>query len=214
MGKNEKTSKKKNGASNVAALRRDIDALRAEVDSLRRGGGTAPAPAAGAPPSSDAVLSFEEANAAFAEALREKIQSEVAEKNTAQGGIGVGLITVQTNTKGSTGTAFSIITLNDASDLPDDDKIAEKIGRVRALVDDPLTLRALRCLAEPYFAAGPMRSTRQALAERLGATEDALANALRSLVADNSLQRGLTPDGLEYYQWNGNGLPAVLLIHG
>jgi hypothetical protein len=181
----------------LAALRRDVDALRGEVDALRR------APGGGHVDYTDA----------FAEALGEAVTRDYEAKGSA-GGFGVAVVVTQRNNKGHSGTSFGITTLDDAASLPTPEQIEQRIIRLAPFVQSPIPLRTLRCLAERYFEGKPMQRPRAEIAGSLGIGETDLEEALRPLFADDTLQRGLTPDGEPFYKWDGNGMPMVLLVNG
>jgi hypothetical protein len=178
----------------IDALRRDVDELRNTFQALRSQGslGQDPVDVAG-------------------NALKEHLQRQLQEKGK-RSGLSVATVIVQTNLNGSSGVTFGITTLDDVSDLPSDDRIAVKCARVAALVQNPLALRALRRLAEPFAEGRAMMRTRAELAGSLGASEAEVDEALRPLVASNTLQQKRTATGEEVYEWGGNDLAMVLLV--
>lgn len=116
--------------------------------------------------------------------------------------------------KSHSGTAFGGITLDSADGLPSDTDIAEKVERLSRFVADPLIFRALRCLAEPLFDGQPMKRTKTELAARLGVGEDELEDALRPVIDGEELRWSKTGAGEESYEWTGNGMPMLMLMHG
>ena len=174
----------------LAEMQAEIVALRREISETRV---VSPAPA---PP--DTI-----------EQLRQQLQ----EKGK-QNGMSVGFRTSQFRENGSSGTASSSNTLHDATDLPSDEKIAEKIARLAVLIQTPLALRALRCLAEPHFEGRDKRRSKSDLAASLGVGE-AEIEAVMALLLDNyEVTWGKDKTGQEYYEWTGNSFAMLVLIHG
>lgn len=179
--------------NDLAALRRELDALRARL-------------AASAPPEQDLT------NMA-GDTMRRQLKQSLAEKNKATG-ISVGSLINQVRGKGGAGTAFNIVTLDEVSDLPTDEQIAEKVARAAVFAQNPLILRALRCLAEPYFDDKEMRRSKAELAAALGVSEAEVEAALTPTLDKYEVRWGKDAEGQEYYTWSGNGFAMMLLILG
>jgi len=179
--------------NDLAALRQELDTLRAQM-------------AASAPPEQDMI------NVA-GDAMRRHLKQSLVEKNKTSG-ISVGSLINQIRGGGGAGTAFDIVTLHDASDLPTDEQIAEKVARVAVFAQNPLILRALRCLAEPYFDDKEMRRSKAELAAALGVSEAEVEAALTPMLDKYGVRWGKDAAGEEYYTWSGNRFAMLLLIRG
>jgi len=179
--------------NDLAALRRELDGLRARL-------------AASAPPEQDL------ANMA-GDAMRRHLKQSLAEKNKTSG-ISVGSLINQIRGEGGAGTSFDIVTLCDASDLPTDAQIAEKVARVAVFAQNPLILRALRGLAEPYFDGQEMRRSKADLAADLSVTEAEVEAALTPMLDRYGVRWGKDAAGQEYYTWSGDRFAMLLLIRG
>jgi hypothetical protein len=179
--------------NDLAALRRELDGLRARM-------------AASAPPEQDLT------NIA-GDAMRRHLKQSLAEKGKSSG-LSVGSLINQIRGDGGAGTAFNIVTLHDASDLPTDEQITEKVVRAAAFAQNPLILRALRCLAEPYFDGQEMRRSKAELAAILGVTEADVEAALTPMLDKYGVRWGKDAAGQEYYTWSGDRFAMLLLIRG
>lgn len=179
--------------NDLAALRRELDALRARL-------------AASALPEQDMI------NVA-GDAMRRHLKQSLTEKNKASG-ISVGSLINQIRGEGGAGTSFDIVTLCDASDLPTDEQIAEKVARAAVFAQNPLILRALRCLAEPYFDGKEMRRSKADLAAALGVAEADVEAALTPMLDKYGVRWGKDAAGEEYYTWSGDRFAMLLLIRG
>lgn len=184
----------------IEELQTDLATVRQELAALR----SYLAPAAPPEPESYKVVG---------EALERelKLKLEAKEKTS---GLSVGNIITQIRHKNGSGTAYSVIALLDAADLPTEEQIAEKVARLSVFAQNPLILRALRCLAEPYFEAQPMRRFKADLAASLNVEEAEVEAALIPLLDRYNLRWGKDSTGQEYYEWDGNGFAMMLLIHG
>src|SRR5207248_88962 len=107
-----------------------------------------------------------------------------------------------------TGIWSGLITMGSAADLPKGDKLRES---VTALATDPLALRAVRKLAEPFFDGKPMQMTKAELAAALDVTEAEVERSLLPLVADKRLRWSKTATGEELYEPE-SGEPHVLFL--
>ena len=177
--------------TDLAALRQELDGLRARLT-------------AAAPPEQDLT------NVA-GDAMRRQLKQSLAEKGNSSG-LSVGCLINQIRGNGGAGTAFNIVTLGDASALPTDEQIAEKVARAAVFAGNPLILRALRCLAEPYFDGQEMRRSKADLAAALGVSEAEVEAALTPLLDRYDVRWGKDASGQEYYTWSGNGFAMTLLI--
>jgi len=180
----------------IADVQNDLAALRREMDSLR-----ARLTAAG-PDAPD-----------VGQITRNNLRQNLAEKGTGSG-MSVGSIVNQIRAHGNEGTAVNIVTLHAVGDLPTDAQIAEKVARLALFVQNPLTLRALRCLAEPYLDDQEMRRTKADLSALLGASEAEVEAALTPMLEKYEVRWGKDAAGQEYYEWTGNSFPILLLILG
>ena len=179
--------------NDLAIMRQELAALRSHL-------------AASAPPE-------QEPYKVVGEALERGLKLRMDEREKTSG-LSVGSIITQIRHKGGSGTAYSVIALSDAADLPTEEQIAEKVARLSIFARGPLILRALRCLAEPYFDAQPMRRRKADLAASLKVGEAELEAALIPLLDRYNLRWGKDSSGQEYYEWDGNGFAMMLLIHG
>ncbi len=179
----------------IADVQNEIAALRRELNELR----AAPPP-------------FQEQADAGA-AIHHQLKQKLAEKDK-QNGIAVGSLCTQIRGNGGAGTAYSVVTITAAADLPTDEQIAEKIARLSLFVQNPLVLRALRCLLEPHFENQDKRRTKADLAASLGVSEGEVEAALTPLLDHYEVTWGKDASGQEYYKWTGNTFAMTLLIHG
>jgi len=177
--------------NDLAALRREVDGLRARLDD--------------APAGQDAPD--------VGQIMRRQLKQNLAEKG-AGSGISIGCLVNQIRAGGNEGTAFGVTNLREAADLPTDEQVTEKIARLSVFVQNPLTLRALRCLVEPHFDNQEMRRTKADLATTLGVTEAEVEAALTPMLDKYEVRWGKAADGQEYYTWPGNGFAMMLLILG
>lgn len=177
--------------NDLAALRREMDGLRARLDD--------------APAGQDAPD--------VGKIMRHHLKQNLAEKG-AGSGISIGCIINQIRAGGNEGTTFGVTNLHEAADLPTDEQITEKIARLAVFVQNPLTLRALRCLVEPHFDNQEMRRTKADLAAMLGATEADVEAALTPMLDKYEVRWGKDADRQEYYTWPGNGFAMLLLTQG
>lgn len=184
----------------IADVQNDLAALRQELDGLRARLATA------TPPDQDLT------NMA-GDAMRRHLKQSLAEKGKSSG-LSVGSLINQIRGSGGAGTAFNIVTLDEASDLPTDEQIAEKAARASVFAQNPLILRALRCLAEPYFDDQEMRRSKADLAAALGVSEAEVEAALTPMLDKYEVRWGKDAEGQEYYTWSGNGFAMMLLILG
>ena len=179
--------------SDLAALRQELDGLRVRL-------------AASAPPEQDL------ANVA-GDIMRRHLKQSLAEKDKTSG-ISVGSLINQIRGEGGAGTSLDIVTLCDASDLPTDEQIAETVARVAVFAQNPLILRALRCLAEPYFDGKEMRRSKAELAAALTVAEADVEAALTPMLDRYGVRWGKDAAGQEYYTWSGDRFAMLLLIRG
>jgi len=177
--------------NDLAALRREMDGLRARLTA--------------APAEQDAPD--------IGQIMRRQLKQSLTEKSKTTG-ISVGSLINQVRGTGGEGTAFNIVTPDEVSDLPTDEQIAEKVARLSLFVQNPLILRALRCLAEPYFDDKEMRRSKADLAALLGITEAEVEAALTPMLDKYEVRWGKDAEGQEYYTWSGNGFAMMLLILG
>lgn len=175
--------------NDLAALRREMDGLRTKLTAV-------------APDAPD-----------VGQITRNNLRQNLAE-NGAGSGISVGNIVNQIRAQGNEGTAINIVNLRAASDLPTDAQVAEKIARLALFVQNPLTLRALRCLVEPHFDDQEMRRTKADLSALLGASEAEVEAALTPMLGRYEVRWGKDSAGQEYYEWTGNSFPILLLVLG
>jgi hypothetical protein len=122
-------------------------------------------------------------------------------------GIAICRLVVSCNEGGSM-CRSGIITMSSTADLPKGDRLRQS---VTALATDPLALRAVRKLIEPYFAGKPTQMMKAELAATLGTGEDELETSLRPLVADRMLRWSKTATGEETYEIEDQE-PHVLLL--
>lgn len=175
--------------NDLAALRREMDGLRARLT-------------AAGPDAPD-----------VGQITRNNLRQNLAEKGTGSG-MSVGSIVNQIRAQGNEGTTVNVVNLHAASDLPTDAQVAEKIARLALFVQNPLTLRALRCLVEPHFDNQEMRRMKADIATRLGASETEVEAALTPMLERYEVRWGKDSAGQEYYEWTGNSFPILLLIQG
>ncbi len=155
-----------------------------------------------------------DAGDAFAQSLHDKLREGMAAQDSPFGLAAVNMV-VQAHRGGGGGTAFSIVTMDGRTDLPTDEHIEQKIGRVAPLIADPLVLRALRQFYSLRFEGKSPRATAQELAGMLAADVSRVEEVLRPLVANQTIHRGLTPDGTPFFEFDGNNhLIATLLFRG
>lgn len=180
----------------IESLRRDVDALKAALGSIQ--------------PTGPQEGSFADQ---FMGELRNNLLKAIDEKN-GEAGIAAGFVIVQTDAgRGNTTTRYSIVTAPDVADLPTDEKIDERIQRLAPLIQTPLTLRALREFAKLRFERKGMRRTATQVAIALGVSEEEMEAVFAPLVANGTLRQVKT-GGEEFYEWDGNGMAMVLLVHG
>ena len=182
----------------VDALRRDVDALKAAVEDRQS-------------PKPQQEGSFADR---FGNDLKKTLMQKLIEKGK-EAGIAAGFVITQTNAdnQGSSTVRYSLVTRLDATELPSDEEIGQRIKRLTPLITNPLVLRALRELAKFRFERKAMRQTAANLAAALGVGETEVEEALSPLVADGTLRQVRT-GAEEFYEWDGNSLAMVLLIHG
>lgn len=162
----------------LAQLRRELDALKArlpiEEPSEAFGGGTSGQV-------NEAVLRHLQAN---------------LEREGKSRGIGISRVVVFYG-EGGTGIWSGHITMSSVDEMPKGDKLRESVA---ALATDPLALRAVRKLIEPFFEGEPMQRTKSELAAALGVTEAEVERSLLPLVADKRLRWSKTATGEELYE--------------
>jgi hypothetical protein len=185
----------------MTEIEQELASLRANLDDLRQQFDVQPKPA-----------SHGDYTEAFMEALQEKVRLGREEKGS-PAGVGVAIVNHRHNRKGTNGTYLSIVTVDDAASLPDDDRLAKRFERLAALASDPLVLPIYRHLLRLFFEEKPMQSTTNELAAALGRKPEEIENALRSVVAADLIQRGLTKNDEVFYEWDGGTLPMVALIN-
>lgn len=181
-------------------VQNDLAALRQELEKLRA------RQAASAPPEQEWMD-------VAGDAMRRHLKQHLAEKNEVTG-LCVGSLISQVRGSGGAGTAFNIVTLDDVSDLPTDEQIAEKVARAAVFAQGPLLLRALRCLAEPYFEGQEMRRSKADLAARLGVTEAEVEAVLTPMLDRYGVRWAKDVAGGEYYIWSGDSFAMTMLILG
>ena len=186
--------------STLADIQNDLDSLRQELKALQAWKATA------LPPEKDL-------HSVAGDALQRQLKQSLTENNKTSG-ISVGSLINQIRGTGGAGTSFDIVTLQDASDLPTDEQIAEKVARMAVFVQNPLILRALRDLAEPYFDGKEMRRSKADLAAALNVTEAEVQDALTPMLDKYGVRWGKDTDGQEYYTWSGDRFAMLLLIRG
>jgi hypothetical protein len=173
----------------VAQLRRDVDELLARLaadePSGAYGGGT-----------SGLV------NEAVLRHLRGNLEREGKSR-----GIAISRVVIF-HGEGGTGCWSGHITMSSATDLPKGAKLRESVA---ALATDPLALRAVRKLIEPFFEGQPMRMTKSELAGALGVGEDEVERSLLPLVADGRIRWSKAASGEELYEPE-SGEPHVVLL--
>jgi hypothetical protein len=140
------------------------------------------------------------------QALVRHLEAEMASEGKTRG-IAICRIVVSKN-DGGISVRSSIITHTRAEDFQKPTKLRESVV---ALATDPLALRAVRKLVEPYFDGKLMRMTKTELAAALDASEVEIENSLRPLVSDRMILWSKTADGEEAYEIQ-DGEPHVLLI--
>ena len=177
--------------NDLATLRREVDGLRARLEA--------------APAGQDAPD--------VGQIMRRHLKQSLTEKGSGSG-ISIGCVINQVRAGGNEGTAFGVTNLQEASDLPTDEQITEKIAQLSVFVRNPLTLRALRCLVEAHFDDKEMRRPKADLAARLGVTEAEVEAALTPMLDKYEVRWGKDADGQEYYTWPGNGFAMLLLTQG
>lgn len=170
-------------------LRRDVDELLArlpEAERLRPAG----------KPTSEVV------NEAFVQHVKQNMTRDGKKR-----GIGICRIVVVMDEQG-TSVCSGMITSVDTADFRKPTKLR---ATVAALANDPLALRAVRRLVEPFFDGKPMRMTTAELAAALEVSAAAVEASLRPLVADNRLRWMKSETGEETYEIQGEE-PHLLLI--
>ena len=173
----------------LAQLRRDVDELRARF------------------PAGELSGYFGEGTSGQVnEALVRHLQVTM-EKEGKTRGIAICRLVVSCNEGGSM-CRSGIITMRSTADLPKGDRLSQS---VTALATDPLALRAVRKLIEPYFEGKPTQMLTAELAAALGTGEDELEASLRPLVADRMLRWSKMATGEEAYEIEDQE-PHVLLL--
>jgi hypothetical protein len=109
---------------------------------------------------------------------------------------------------GGTATQVGRISITDTTDLPSEEKMAE---RAAAIGINLLILRTLRYMAKRYLNGESLRVTQAELATALGADAAELESALVPLVEREWLRWSKTGHGEEYYEWQPNDSSLVLL---
>jgi hypothetical protein len=140
------------------------------------------------------------------QALVRHLEAEMAEHGETRG-IAICRIVVAKN-EGGISVRSGIITSTRAEDFRKPAKLRDSVA---TLATDPLALRAVRKLVEPYFDGKLMRMTKAELAAALEVSEAEVENSLRPLVADKMLRWSKSADGEEAYEIQDEE-PHVLLI--
>jgi hypothetical protein len=173
----------------LARLRQDMDQLKALLATGERESGPERPPQA-------------EVNDAVVRHLKENLRGEGKTR-----GIAICRVVVIHDEHG-TGVCSGLITSVNAADFQKPTKLRASVA---ALATDPLAIRAVRKLVEPFFDGQPMRMTRAELAAALDANEADVERSLLPLVADKMLTWSKTATGEEAYEIEGQE-PHVLLI--
>jgi hypothetical protein len=118
----------------------------------------------------------------------------------------------QSSKLGATGTAFSLITIDKADDLPKDEELLTRMARFVPLLADPLVPRIFRHFLRLRFEGKPGQATAVELATALNSTTERIDELLKPLVEDLTLRRGLTTDGTPFYEWEGNDHRIMVLL--
>jgi hypothetical protein len=140
------------------------------------------------------------------QALVRHLEAKMAEEGETRG-IAICRIVVTKN-EGGICVRSGIITSTRADDFQKPTKLRDSVA---ALATDPLALRAVRKLVEPYFDGELMRMTKAELAAALGAGEEEIEHSLRPLVADKMLRWSKSADGEEAYEIQDEE-PHILLL--
>jgi hypothetical protein len=178
----------------MSDMREELERLRRDVDQLMA---RLPVVDASVEPSESGQVN---------DALVRKLEADLAAGGKTRG-IAIGRIVVIKDGRG-TSVASGIITSVRAEDFQKPTKLRASVA---ALATDPLAIRAVRKLIEPFFDGQPMRMTKAALAAAFGASDEELENSLRPLVADKMLLWSRSATGEETYEIHGTE-PHILLI--
>lgn len=181
------------------ALRAEIHSLRTRLDALESAGQTA------AP------------GEHWSDALPTSLQAQLVQDRDAQGSeyaFAVVSAVSQVSRQTHSGTALSITTFDKATDVPTLETLVRRRERALLFLSDPLVLPLLRSFHEAAFAGKPMRATADELAARVSDTAENVNAALRPLVANGTVGRSLSAEGVPFYEWDGNNpVAAALLFH-
>jgi hypothetical protein len=134
------------------------------------------------------------------------LEAEMAQEGKSRG-IAICRVVVTKN-DGGISVRSGIITSTRAEDFQKPTKLRDSVV---ALATDPLALRAVRKLVEPYFDGKLMRMTKAELAAALEVGEAEVENSLRPLIADKMILWSKTAEGEEAYEIQDQE-PHILLI--
>lgn len=185
-------------------LQQQIDALHATVAALAarvqvlEGGSPPPAP------SGNAVDHY-------IQEIHERLK-KLREEDDGPFALAVTNVVSQNTRSGSMSDAFSIVTVDKASDLASDEHVEAIVARARLLTTDTLVLRCLREFLVLSFEGKPREATASELAARVNSDRARVDAVLGPLVENETLKRGLRADGTPFYIWDGNNHLAMTLL--
>jgi hypothetical protein len=180
----------------MSEMREELERLRRDVNELLARLPATEQPRPAEKPTSEVV------NEAFVRHVKENMARDGKKQC-----IGICRIVVITD-EHHTSVCSGLITSAKAADFRKPTKLRATVG---ALASDPLAIRAVRRLVEPFFDGQPMRMTKVELAAALEVSEAEVEASLLPLVADNRLRWSKTATGEESYEIQ-NEEPHLLLI--
>jgi hypothetical protein len=180
----------------MSEMREELERLRRDVNDLLARLPATEQPRPAEKPTSEIV------SEAFVRHVKENMTGDGKKRC-----IGICRIVVVTDEQ-HTRVCSGLITSTRAADFRKPTKLR---ATVAALANDPLALRAVRRLVEPFFDGQPMQMTKAELAAALEVTEEEVESSLRPLVADKRLRWIKTEAGEEAYEVQSEE-PHLLLI--
>jgi hypothetical protein len=159
-------------------------------------------------------ISANESGGDYTDAFHHGLQGQLRrerEKRNSEFTFGVAGAVSQVARNGSSGTAFGIVTFYHVNDLPDLETVARRRERALLFLENPLVLPVLHAFYKRFFA-GERRATSEQLADLVQATPEQVDEALRPLVQNKTLSRGLSADNEPFYEWDGNTMVATALL--
>jgi hypothetical protein len=173
-------------------LRYEVEELRGRVDAMARRRGAAA--------DEESEIRFD-----YARAVRES-----AAKSGDKVAVGVFRGVVMLGPEGSTGTSSQHgIWTGPIKEPPTEEEVLKSPAAV--LGANPLAMRALFYLVQPFYDGKPMQRTRAALTGILGVSETELDQALSPVVANGSVRRTQTAEGEDAYELENPNEDLLLL---